>query len=95
MREKQNVAMDYHSVLDCIRSDYERIPPEMAKFKESLAHSTLIDRRQATKNALLLGYGERALLEMYEEILKWQLRAAPLATITGADASAAGGTLAP
>ena len=51
-------------VVRCIESGYEWIPPEMAGFAHSLARMPPhIDRRQATKNALLLGYGEQAILD--------------------------------
>lgn len=54
-------------VLRCINSGYTWIPPEMAAFKESLERMPPhVDRKQATKNALLLGYGEQAILDATE-----------------------------
>lgn len=52
----------------CIQSGYEWIPPEMAAFKESLDRMPpQVDRKQATKNALLLGYGEQLLRDAMPE----------------------------
>ena len=54
----------FEDVVRCIVSDYEWIPPGMAGFAWALARMPPhTDRKQATKNALLLGYGEAALLE--------------------------------
>lgn len=51
-------------VVRCIESGYTWIPPEMAAFKANLQRMPPhVDRLQATKNALLLGYGEQAILD--------------------------------